>query len=70
MIKTTALGMIYLLLLVGFVAGIQSLASGGCSDWLPECVDRAVDKSRPAKDEKQESRSTRSAPPAGRPGTH
>ena len=37
MIRTTALGSIYLLLLFAFAAGIKSLAGNDCSDWLTNC---------------------------------
>jgi len=37
MIKTIALGSIYLLMLFAFAAGIESLAKGDCSDWLVTC---------------------------------
>ena len=37
MIRTTALGLIYLLLLFAFAAGIRSLAGNECSDWLESC---------------------------------
>ena len=37
MIRTTALGLIYLLMLFAFAAGIKSLAGKECSDWLESC---------------------------------
>ena len=37
MIRTTALGLIYLLLLFAFAAGIRSFAGSACSDWLTSC---------------------------------
>jgi len=37
MIRTTALGSIYLLLLFAFAVGIKALAGNGCSDWLESC---------------------------------
>lgn len=37
MIRTTALGLIYLLLLFAFAAAIKSLAGNECSDWLESC---------------------------------
>ena len=37
MIKTIALGSIYLLLLAALAAGVKSLAENNCSDWLSSC---------------------------------
>ena len=47
MIKTTALGSVYLLLLFAFAAGIESLSEDQCSDWLASCPSDRVALHRP-----------------------
>ena len=50
MIKTMALGSIYLLMLFAFAAGIESLSENECSDWLASCPDEVAVVRSSAKD--------------------
>lgn len=47
MIRTTALGSVYLLLLFAFAVGIKSLAGNNCSDWLERCPDAVTTTLKP-----------------------
>ena len=39
MIKTTAMGLVFLALLYAFAIGVQSMVGKECSDWLSSCSD-------------------------------